>query len=78
MFSSKAVQNAIKEFNILVVKADHTNGDPIVKKDLERANRKSLPTNLIYPADPTKPAIMLPEYLTPEIVVKAIKQAASK
>jgi len=78
VFSSKAVQNAIKEFNILVVKADHTNGDPIVKKDLERANRKSLPTNLIYPADPTKPAIMLPEYLTPEIVVKAIKQAASK
>ena len=42
------------------------------------ADRKSLPTNLIYPADPSRPAIMLPEYLTPDIVIKAIESAAGQ
>jgi hypothetical protein len=50
----------------------------VIQKDMNRADRKSLPTNLIYPADPTKPAIMLPEYLTPEIVINAIELAANQ
>jgi len=45
---------------------------------MDRADRKSLPTNLIYPADPSRPAIMLPEYLTPDIVIKAIESAAGQ
>lgn len=76
MFSSDKVNQALRDLNVLVVTADHTDGDPVVKKDLARADRKSLPTNLIYPADPSKPAIMLPEYLTPDIVLEALKAAS--
>ena len=78
MFSSDAVNTLLKEFNVLVVTADNTDGDELIKQDLDRADRKSLPTNIIYPADPAKPAIMLPEYLTPDIVIKALKVAAGK
>ena len=76
MFSSDAVQTLLTDLNVLVVTADNTDGDEIIKKDMDRADRKSLPTNLIYPADPARPAIMLPEYLTPDIVIKALRIAA--
>ena len=78
MFSSDAVESILTKYNVLVVSADNTDGDPIIKKDMDRADRKSLPTNLIYPADPSRPAIMLPEYLTPDIVIKAIESAAGQ
>jgi len=77
VFSSKSVNSLLSKYDVLVVTADSTDGDPVIKKDMNRADRKSLPTNLIYPADIKKPAIMLPEYLTPEIVKKAIELAAS-
>jgi len=78
VFSSDAVESILKKYNVLVVSADNTDGDAIIKKDMDRADRKSLPTNLIYPADPSRPAIMLPEYLTPDIVIKAIESAAGQ
>ncbi|MDB4055421.1 hypothetical protein N8314_01365 [Akkermansiaceae bacterium] len=78
MFSSDAVESILTKYNVLVVTADNTDGDAIIKKDMDRADRKSLPTNLIYPADPSRPAIMLPEYLTPDIVIKAIESAAGQ
>ena len=78
MFSSDAVESILTKYNVLVVTADNTDGDPFIKRDMDRADRKSLPTNLIYPADPSRPAIMLPEYLTPDIVIKAIESAAGQ
>ena len=78
MFSSDAVESILTKYNVLVVTADNTDGDAIIKRDMDRADRKSLPTNLIYPADPSRPAIMLPEYLTPDIVIKAIEAAAGQ
>ena len=78
MFSSDAVKKVLADLNVLVVTADNTDGGETIKKDLARADRKSLPANLIYPADPSKPAIILPEYLTPEIVIKALRLAAEQ
>ena len=78
MFSSDSVNALLTKYDVLVVTADSTDGDPVIQKDMNPADRKSLPTNLIYPADPTKPAIMLPEYLTPEIVINAIELAANQ
>ncbi len=77
MFSSDRVNALLTKYNVLVVTADGTDGDPIIQRDMNRADRKSLETNLIYPADLNQPAIMLPEYLTPEIVIKAIESAAN-
>jgi hypothetical protein len=36
-----------------------------------------VPLVLVYPPDPAKPAIVLPEALTPGIVVSALERASS-
>lgn len=76
MLASKEVEAVLEELNVLVVKADNTDGGELIKNDYGRANRKSLPVNLIYPADATKPAIMMPEVLTKKDVIKALRRAA--
>ena len=38
---------------------------------------KNLPVNLIYPADyPNRPAIMLPEFVSPAVVLEALERVA--
>ncbi|MGJ8678009.1 MAG: hypothetical protein ACSHX0_10865 [Akkermansiaceae bacterium] len=76
MFSSDEVNQLIKELDVLVVKADFTDGNPAIQKDLDKSNRKSLPVNIIYPRDPDSPAIMMPESLSPQDVIKALRIAA--
>lgn len=60
-----------------MITADGTKKDAAIYTDLARANRASLPTNLIYPANPEKPAIMMPEFLSPEIAIKGLRAAAT-
>lgn len=76
MLSSKEVKKVLKELNVVVVKADNTDGGEEIKNDYGRANRKSLPVNLIYPSDISKPAIMMPEILTKKAVIEALRRAA--
>ncbi len=76
MLESKEVEAVLEELNVLVVTADNTDGGALIKNDYARANRKSLPVNLIYPADETQPAIMMPEILTKDDVIEALRRAA--
>lgn len=76
MFSSDKVKTVLNDLNVLVVTADHTDGNEVLKKELQRTDRQSLPVNLIYPADPSQPAIMMPEVLTPDNVIEALRKAA--
>lgn len=47
-----------------------------IKRDLARADRSVIPVNLIYPADPSKPAIMLEGPVSPKEALEAIRKAA--
>jgi thiol:disulfide interchange protein len=57
-----------------MIQADLTNNDPLVQKDLSRADRAIIPINLIYPADPSKPAILLEELISPEDALEALSR----
>ena len=46
--------------------------DEVIFRDLERADRVSIPVNLVYPADPTKPAILLEELIGPDDALLAL------
>ncbi len=63
------VMEAFAAKNIMLVKADWTNQDDAITKKLESFERNSVPLYVYYPpGNATKPVI-LPQILTPEIVL---------
>ncbi len=78
MFSNKEVIAKLKELNVKLVKADNTNANPEINADLDRFKRSNLPVNIIAPADPDQPLILMPEIIGPEDALKALELAAGK
>lgn len=67
---SEEVQQAMKEKNVAFVIADWTNSDPSITKFLEKHGRASVPFYPLFPADPDKEAIILPQNLTTGIILE--------
>jgi thiol:disulfide interchange protein/DsbC/DsbD-like thiol-disulfide interchange protein len=75
VFSSQEVLDAFAKRNVVLFKADWTNRDPQITRELARWNRSAVPFNLIYA--PGKPdPVVLPELLTGTKVLEALAQAA--
>ena len=70
----------MEELGVTLVQVDMTdNEDEILKLDLKRAERSSIPVNLIYPADyPARPAILLEELFGPNQALQALERIAPK
>jgi thiol:disulfide interchange protein DsbD len=75
VFSSPRVRSALKQQGVVLLKADWTSRDPRITETLGSFNRSAVPLDLIYAPGRVDP-IILPELLTPDIVVAALKQAA--
>lgn len=72
VLKSGAVQQAFKNDNVLLLKADWSNGDPDITQLLRQFGRAGVPAYVIYPAgDPAHP-VVLPELLTQQIVLDAL------
>jgi thiol:disulfide interchange protein/DsbC/DsbD-like thiol-disulfide interchange protein len=68
-----AVKNAFAQKNVALFQADWTHADPAISQTLQKFNRDGVPLYLLYsPKSPTVPQV-LPEVLTPGIVLDAIK-----
>ena len=71
VFGSTDVLKAFRDKNVVALRADWTNEDPLITAELARWNRSAVPFNLVYL--PGKPApVILPELLTPGIVLDAL------
>lgn len=68
---------AVKQYNVALVKADWTNQDPAISAALAEYNRSGVPLYLMYSADLSKPAEVLPQLLTQDMVIAAIQRAAN-
>ena len=67
-----AVKKAFTDKNVALFKADWTHSDPEISKALQKFNRDGVPLYLVYsPKNPTTPQV-LPEVLTPSIVLDAL------
>lgn len=71
VFSSKKVQQAFQEKEIVALKADWTNRDPEITAALADFGRVAVPFNVLYVPGLDEPLIF-PEILTPRIVLKKI------
>ncbi len=66
------VQNRLKTSGVALLRADWTRHDEIIAQTLASLGRNGVPTYALYPADPQAPPVLLPEVLTPDIVLNAL------
>jgi thiol:disulfide interchange protein DsbD len=71
------VQQRLHESGAVLLRADWTNQDPDITQTLAALGRSGVPTYALYPADPAAPAKVLPEVLTPNIVMGALASLPS-
>jgi len=72
VFGSADVRRFFAENNIVTLRADWTNADPDITEALAAFGRSAVPFNLIYTPGRDAP-IILPELLTPGIVLDALR-----
>ncbi|MFT5481888.1 MAG: thiol:disulfide interchange protein [Halieaceae bacterium] len=70
--SQPEIKALLNSDQVTYLKADWTNYDPTIAALLEDYDRTGIPLYLAFPADPSKPALILPQILTPGIVREAI------
>ncbi|MCA9510512.1 MAG: thioredoxin family protein, partial [Myxococcales bacterium] len=73
---SGAVRDAVAELGVAVLEGDWTHRSTAIAEELARFGKAGVPMYLVY--DPRKPQapILLPELLTPGLVVDALRAAA--
>lgn len=74
VFSSPQVIESLKNKNVILLHADWTKHDPNITKALQSYGRSGVPTNVIYPPKANSAPILLPELLTPSIVLNALEK----
>ncbi len=75
--STQAVQQALVKTGTLYMVADSTKFSPDVDDAMNTFGQGGLPLYVVYPADGSPPKV-LPQVLTPTLVVNALNQAAGK
>jgi len=73
--STQAVKAAMARTDTIYMVADSTKYNPDVEQALSDFGRGGLPLYVVYPANGGKP-LVLPQVLTPGIVISALEQAA--
>jgi thiol:disulfide interchange protein len=71
-----SVRKKLQEINAVALLGDYTLFPPSITEELKRYKRAGVPLVLVYPADASAEPIVLPEFLTPGIVLDALNKAA--
>ena len=71
-----SVRAKLKELKAVALTGDYTRFPDAITTELNRYQHAGVPLVLVYPKNPDAPAIVLPQILTPGIVLNALNQAA--
>ncbi len=66
------VKQRLRDSGAALLRADWTNQDPAITEELASLGRSGVPTYVLYPPDPNAAPHVLPEVLTPGIVLDAL------
>jgi len=72
--SRPEIQAAFREKNIAFLVADWTRRDPAITAALQKYGREGVPTYVLLRPAPNAPPQLLPELITPSIVLEALSQ----
>jgi thiol:disulfide interchange protein len=70
-----SVREKIKALNVAPFLADNTLESAEITAEIQKYQRAGVPLVLVLPADANAPAIVLPELLTPNLVLEALEKA---
>lgn len=77
VLADAAVRERLRELGVLLLKADWTRRDEVIRAELERFGKAGVPMYLLYsPKAPSAPVI-LPELLTVDVMLEALARAAT-
>lgn len=74
--ASDTVQRAFADRQVVWLEGDWTREDPLITRTLERFGRSGVPLYLVYAG--TAEAVVLPQLLTPAIIIDALPPAPTK
>ena len=77
VLEAQDVREAFQRHGIVKLKADWTNGDPVITKLLQHFGRPGVPLYVLYPAKNEEP-IVFPEVLTKRMVLDKLESAARR
>jgi thiol:disulfide interchange protein len=67
----------VEELDIAMLKADWTTRDPAITRALSEFGRSGVPLYVVYSPDPFQAPRLLPEVLTPAVVIRALQDVGS-
>jgi thiol:disulfide interchange protein len=70
-----SVRAKLKEINAVALLGDYTKVPADITEELQRFRRAGVPLVLVYPKSTNAPPIVLPELLTPSLVLNALQKA---
>jgi thiol:disulfide interchange protein DsbD len=76
VIADQRVQDRLRSSGIFTMKADWTKRNPDITRLLARFGRSGVPLYVIFPKGRPDAPIVLPEVLTPSILLEALEQAA--
>jgi thiol:disulfide interchange protein DsbD len=65
----------LKATNAAALLGDFTRGDPAIAAELRKYRRAGVPLVIVFPSDPQAAPVVLPELLTPSLVLDALEKA---
>jgi thiol:disulfide interchange protein DsbD len=77
VLEAQDVREAFQRHGIVKLRADWTNGDPVITKLLQHFGRPGVPLYVLYPAKNEEP-IVFPEVLTKSMVLDNLESAARR
>jgi thiol:disulfide interchange protein len=77
VLEAQDVREAFQRHGIVKLKADWTNGDPVITKLLQKFGRPGVPLYVLYPAKNEEP-IVFPEVLTKSMILDKLETVARR
>jgi thiol:disulfide interchange protein len=71
-----AVRQAFAQHQVVVLRADWTHGDPAITQILKEHGRAGVPMYLFYPGGKDRPPLVLPELISSQTVLDAMKSGS--
>lgn len=78
VLSTDSVDGRLEELGVVKMKADWTKSDPMITEELRKHGRNGVPLYLLYGSDESIAPKILPQVLTPDIVLQHLDELAER